>query len=57
MDNVSFHKSKEIKELIKQSSNTPLFIPPYSPELNPIVSRKPSRFAPKKKCFLILKEK
>jgi len=36
MDNVSFHKSKEILEIIKKSSNEAIFIPPYSPELNPI---------------------
>jgi len=36
MDNVSFHKSKEIKEKIEKSSNEIIFIPPYSPELNPI---------------------
>lgn len=36
MDNVSFHKSKEV---ITSSNNTmlsPLFIPPYSPRCNPI---------------------
>ena len=36
MDNVSFHKSKIIKNIANNSSNNLLFIPPYSPELNPI---------------------
>jgi len=36
MDNVSFHKSSIIKNIIENSSNEILFIPPYSPELNPI---------------------
>lgn len=36
MDNVSFHKSKIITDLFINSSNELLFIPPYSPHLNPI---------------------
>lgn len=36
MDNVSFHRSLDILELIKNSHNVPLFIPPYSPDFNPI---------------------
>lgn len=36
MDNVSFHKCKEIKDVIIKYKNEILFIPPYSPELNPI---------------------
>jgi transposase len=36
MDNVSFHRCKEILSLIKRSGNEVLFIPPYSPEYNPI---------------------
>lgn len=36
MDNVSFHKSKKIIDLIKRSNNIPLFIPSYSPDCNPI---------------------
>ena len=55
MDNVSFHKCKEIKDTIEKTNNEILFIPPYSPELNPIVPREPSRFAPKKKYFQCLK--
>lgn len=36
MDNIAFHKSQKIQELIKNSSNKILFIPPYSPDFNPI---------------------
>ena len=46
MDNVSFHKSDVIKNIVTQSTNSILYIlrerseqarrPPYSPELNPI---------------------
>ena len=36
MDNVSFHRSKEIIEIIEDSNNKVLFIPPYSPNYNPI---------------------
>jgi len=36
MDNVQFHKNKEILKIITESNNIPLFIPPYSPEFNPI---------------------
>ena len=36
MDNATFHKSKATKELIKNTGATLLFLPPYSPELNPI---------------------
>ena len=36
MDNVSFHKSKIIKTIFNNSTNLLLFIPPYSPQFNPI---------------------
>ncbi len=36
MDNVSFHKGEKTKELIEQTGATLLFLPPYSPDLNPI---------------------
>src|SRR3990170_7918324 len=35
-DNVSFHKSKKISDLMQNSYNDLLYIPPYSPEFNPI---------------------
>jgi putative transposase len=36
MDNVPFHKSVKTKELIEQKGATLLFLPPYSPDFNPI---------------------
>lgn len=35
-DNVSFHKSNEIKEIIDHNGHNLVFLPPYSPQLNPI---------------------
>lgn len=36
MDNVPFHKSSEIREIIEAGECKLLYLPPYSPELNPI---------------------
>lgn len=36
MDNVIFHKSKGVKRIIEESGNYLLYIPPYSPQYNPI---------------------
>jgi len=36
MDNASFHKSELTEQLIKDKGCRLLFLPPYSPELNPI---------------------
>ena len=36
MDNVLFHKTKIICDLFNKSTNKSLFIPPYSPQFNPI---------------------
>lgn len=36
LDNASFHKSAKTKELIEAAGCTLLYLPPYSPELNPI---------------------
>jgi len=36
MDNAAFHKSKKTKELIESAGCKLIFLPPYSPELNPI---------------------
>lgn len=36
MDNAIFHKSEATREIIKQAGCSLLFLPPYSPELNPI---------------------
>ena len=36
MDNASYHKSQQLKDLFKQYSCLLVFLPPYSPDLNPI---------------------
>jgi transposase len=36
MDNASFHKSKAMLQLIEDAGHTLLYLPPYSPDLNPI---------------------
>ena len=36
LDNAAFHKSVGTKELIEQQGAKLLFLPPYSPDLNPI---------------------
>ena len=35
-DNASWHKTKEVKECCTNNNITLLFLPPYSPEYNPI---------------------
>jgi transposase len=36
MDNASFHKHADSQHLIEQAGHTLEFLPPYSPDLNPI---------------------
>ena len=36
MDNAAFHKSVETKQLIQNAGCSLIFLPPYSPDLNPI---------------------
>jgi transposase len=36
MDNATFHKSKKTRELIENAECKLLFLPPYSPDFNPI---------------------
>ncbi len=36
MDNAAFHKSYKIREAIEAAGCTLIFLPPYSPDLNPI---------------------
>lgn len=36
MDNATFHKSQRTKDLIAAAGCKVLFLPPYSPDLNPI---------------------
>ena len=36
MDNAAFHNGVEMQKLIKDAGHTLLYLPPYSPDLNPI---------------------
>lgn len=36
MDNARFHKRKDMKDVIEKENHTLLYLPPYSPDLNPI---------------------
>jgi transposase len=36
MDNASFHKRQDIQEAITQAGHILEYLPPYSPDLNPI---------------------
>lgn len=36
MDNASFHRKKQLTEISKKYHRTLIFLPPYSPDLNPI---------------------
>jgi transposase len=36
MDNASFHKAPIIRDLIEKEGCQLIYLPPYSPELNPI---------------------
>lgn len=36
LDNATFHKSEKTRRLIESAGCTLLFLPPYSPDLNPI---------------------
>ncbi len=36
MDNAAFHKGKDMQKMLENSDHTLLYLPPYSPDLNPI---------------------
>ena len=36
MDNASFHRKKRLSTLAEENGRQIIFLPPYSPELNPI---------------------
>ncbi|BAP56916.1 transposase [Thioploca ingrica] len=39
IDNASFHKSKPTRELVEKAQCQLVFLPPYSPDLNPLEKR------------------
>jgi hypothetical protein len=36
LDNAAFHKGSRLQEIVEKAGHTLLFLPPYSPDLNPI---------------------
>jgi len=46
LDNAKFHKSEETKDIVEFHGHQLLFLPPYSPDLNPI-----------EKCWAVIKRK
>ena len=36
MDNAAFHKRLETKKVLEDAGHSMIFLPPYSPDLNPI---------------------
>lgn len=36
MDNATFHKRKDIQKIIQNNNHILIYLPPYSPDLNPI---------------------
>jgi transposase len=36
MDNASFHKGSKMQKILEEAGHTLLYLPPYSPDLNPI---------------------
>ncbi len=36
LDNASFHKGADMQDLLEESGHRLLYLPPYSPDLNPI---------------------
>jgi len=36
MDNATFHKRDDTQDMIRKAGHSLLFLPPYSPDLNPI---------------------
>ena len=39
MDNAAFHKNKRIQKLLNRHGHRILWLPPYSPDLNPIENK------------------
>ena len=53
MDNASFHKGAEMRTAIKMAGHKLLYLPPYSPDLNPIAHNWAQAKSIRKKRFNI----
>jgi transposase len=56
MDNASFHKRADCKILIEQAGHTLLFLPPYSPDFNPIEHKWAQAKAKRRKLAVSVEE-
>lgn len=56
MDNAAFHKGQAIKEPIEKAGHKLLYLPPYSPDLNPIEHKWAEIKARKRKTQMPLKQ-
>ena len=54
MDNASFHKRQDTQEVLGQKGHTLEYLPPYSPDLNPIAHKwaQAKRIRRKTKCSI-----
>lgn len=56
MDNATFHKGETIKKPIEESGHMLLYLPPYSPDLNPIEHKWAEKKSERRKNQIDVKE-
>jgi len=56
MDNATFHKRQDTQEMIRNAGHTLLFLPPYSPDLNPIEQKWAQAKATRKQIHCSIEE-
>jgi len=56
MDNAPFHKGTQIKQSIEEASHILLYLPPYSPDLNPIEHKWAEKKAERRKTQMDLEK-
>jgi len=56
MDNATFHKRQDTQNLIQKAGHTLLFLPPYSPDLNPIEQKWAHTKAIRKQSFCSIEQ-
>jgi len=56
MDNATFHKRSDTLQVIENAGHTALFLPPYSPDLNPIEQKWAQMKAMRKKLHCSIEQ-
>ena len=56
MDNATFHKGKDMMKALEQAGHTLLYLPPYSPDLNPIEHKWAQKKSQKRKLACSLED-